>query len=92
MSARPLFVLVALVCAGACVNVTDPMHCGACNNACDMATETCQPLVNGSAYCACNAGLFDCNGTCVDRLTDEDNCGTCGHMCPGNKQCVAGSC
>jgi hypothetical protein len=79
-------------CAGACVAVTDPMHCGACNNACDMATETCQPLINGSAYCACNAGLFDCNGTCVDRLTDENNCGTCGHVCPGNKQCINGSC
>ena len=50
------------------------------------------PLVNGSASCFCNSGLFDCFGTCVDRLTDENNCGTCGHVCPGNKQCVGGSC
>jgi hypothetical protein len=79
-------------CNGACVSITDPMNCGACNNVCDAASETCTPLINGSAYCACKAGLYDCFGTCVDRLTDENNCGTCGNVCPGNKQCVGGSC
>lgn len=82
-----------LDCNGACVSRTSPLHCGACNNACDAATETCTPF-GGGAACACNAGLFDCgsNGTCEDRMTDENNCGTCGRVCPGNKTCIAGDC
>lgn len=80
-------------CNGACVPVTNPMHCGACNNACDAATEVCT-ATGTTAYCACAAGLFDCgtNGTCEDRMTDENNCGTCGRICPGNKQCLMGDC
>ena len=42
---------------------------------------------------ACNPGLTDCSGTCVNTSNDIHNCGTCGHTCPGdNATCNGGSC
>lgn len=31
----------------------------------------------------CPSGETACNGACVNRQTDIDNCGTCGNVCPG---------
>lgn len=33
-----------------------------------------------------------CDRHCVDPLTDDANCGGCGHACPGAQHCSAGSC
>jgi hypothetical protein len=30
---------------------------------------------------ACDAGLTNCNGSCVDTLTDSSHCGGCGYAC-----------
>ena len=35
----------------------------------------------------CPSGLTYCGGECVDTLSDPNNCGSCGHVCPGNKIC-----
>jgi hypothetical protein len=44
---------------------------------------------------SCRDGLAACEGTCVDLMTDDENCGGCGHECmdPGYfGHCEAGSC
>lgn len=33
-----------------------------------------------------------CEGECVDLMTDEANCGTCGHACPAGRACEQGTC
>jgi hypothetical protein len=48
----------------------------------------------GNILCAqfCQPGLSNCNGVCVNLLTDPENCGACGHSCPPGYQCIAGQC
>lgn len=36
----------------------------------------------GEGTCTCPAGLTNCNGVCVDLLTDMNNCAQCGNVCP----------
>ena len=33
-----------------------------------------------------------CGAQCIDSWTDESNCGACGTVCTGGKQCYAGTC
>ena len=45
----------------------------------------------------CPAGTTECGGICVDLLTDVNNCGTCGNVCPEGQPgfvrgCVEGNC
>ena len=43
----------------------------------------------------CEAPLVDCNGVCVDLLTDMDNCGACGEVCESGLvgvACIGGEC
>ena len=40
---------------------------------------------------ACDGGLSDCTGACVDLTSDDQNCGECGHDCMGTK-CQGGFC
>jgi hypothetical protein len=48
----------------------------------------------------CPPGTFDCGGQCVDLMTDDDNCGSCGESCDGlgdiglgyGQICVGGNC
>jgi hypothetical protein len=43
--------------------------------------------------CRCaTAGDILCNGTCIDGLSDPNNCGSCGNVCPAGQDCVRGSC
>lgn len=35
---------------------------------------------------------LNCGGTCVDYLTDPDNCGACGNVCGDGTCCVNGNC
>jgi hypothetical protein len=50
---------------------------------------TCQ-----SGVCLCPPGLTDCNGTCVNLLTDQNHCGPapCGVHCTGGMTCQNGVC
>jgi hypothetical protein len=78
-----------LDCGNGCEDITaNPLHCGSCGNPCEAATQDC---VNWQ--CQCKPGLFACTpGVCVDRQTDESNCGMCGLTCVGNKTCQGGYC
>jgi Kelch motif/Galactose oxidase, central domain len=81
---------------------TDPFNCGGCGNFCPVvtaATSTCTASVCGFT---CNSGFADCdknsaNGCEVHIAADTNNCGACGHVCPGpgpnqTAVCSAGVC
>ena len=38
------------------------------------------------------AGQVRCRGACVFLSSDPNNCGACGHVCPGGHLCVNGTC
>ena len=40
----------------------------------------------------CSVGLEPCTGGCVDTVTDDANCGGCGHVCAIGLSCSAGVC
>jgi len=44
-----------------------------------------------NGQCVCPDGLVDCNGTCLDTMSDALNCGACGHDCLGGG-CTTGVC
>jgi hypothetical protein len=58
-----------------------------------FGSGVCRPIIACvDSACACPGGTTACSGACVDRQTDINNCGTCGHICPATTTCVAGSC
>lgn len=40
----------------------------------------------------CPDGQTDCDGTCVDRSSDPNNCGLCGLACGVGRECSGGGC
>lgn len=86
------------------VDITKPEHCGSCTTACTGATPLCaQNGADGGASAfqcksMCSAPSPDlCGMSCVDKSTDELNCGTCGMACKvplshGQALCTAGMC
>jgi hypothetical protein len=80
-----------------CANLMeDEEHCGNCWTQCDT-NETCQ-----SGTCRCGSGGSNCRGqpnnfccggsSCVNLVSDENNCGTCGNRCRPGEQCQNGQC
>lgn len=74
-------------------------NCGACGVVCSsnhIPTPTCSSSTcNGT----CSVGFADCNGNkqsdgCeVNTGNDPNNCGNCGHICPGGTPtCSSGNC
>ena len=66
----------------------DVQNCGACGHLCDPG-EVCS---RGSCVTSCQVGRADCDGSCVDVLSDRANCGACGNECPAGEVCSAGFC
>jgi len=66
-------------------------HCGDCDTQCSGATPVCG--IQGTYKClaACEAPLEACGAVCVDKFSDENNCGMCGNVCP-SAICQAGKC
>ena len=88
-----------VACAGACVNLaTSAANCGSCGTACSSANIASPTCTAGVCSGACNTGYADCNGNkqadgCeVSLLTDKNNCGGCGTVCPGTQICMSGAC
>lgn len=82
-------------CDGDCVDLrSDPLHCGACGEAC-AADAQC---VSGSCLEArsCPSGLELCSEEgieqCVDVRTSDFHCGACGRLCGPGQGCAGGAC
>lgn len=76
-----------------CANLqTDNAHCGDCAVAC-KALEAC---IAGFCTPQCTDQQLLCAGNppyCTDNLSDNNNCGKCGNVCPNNKPlCTGGTC
>jgi hypothetical protein len=73
---------------------TSVYSCGACDHACKAdapagATSSC---VDAQCKYSCASGQVVCNDACIDVLSDDSNCGSCGHQCGTNTVCSGGSC
>lgn len=63
-----------------------------CNSHCGE-TEKC----DGNKQCVCDEdrGFKNCNNSdesCVDLMTDGNNCGACGNRCTADENCISGAC
>lgn len=97
-----------LNCSGTCVDPdTDREHCGATAD-CEgpNAGDACEPgfVCDGSGSCAlsCQAGMVECDGSCIDPDTDRRYCGAVddcsgtsagqpcepGYVCDGSGSCA----
>jgi N-acetylneuraminic acid mutarotase len=48
---------------------------------------------DGGDATECQACPVDCcQGICTSLMTDPQNCGTCGNVCPASRACVSGEC
>lgn len=89
-------------CGAACVDIRDdPSNCGGCGARCAAGmvcvNAACAVLGGGSpppvdSGVACEAGLTDCYGSCLDLQSNAANCGQCGLPCGSDDLCVAGVC
>lgn len=77
--------------------LSNPSHCGACNQKCSKA-EFCN---NGKCDSNCESPLLKCmkdelEVQCIDPRTDVQNCGECGHVCESHPhasaQCTDSTC
>ena len=64
-----------------------------------LRTECADVTMNGGScpgdppgQTTCGAGLTNCNGECVDLITNAGNCGACGNSCGLAGACTAGRC
>jgi hypothetical protein len=74
-------------CNQQCVDLlTNPLHCGQCNNPC-APDRYC-----GVGNCICSGGLLDCGGTCTDTQTSTAHCGSCDAPCAVDQTCSGGGC
>lgn len=79
-----------VVCDGRVVDLmTDPEHCGRCENACDAEHGEC---VAGTCTCAFGATACGADNTCADTDFDANNCGACGTVCAAGELCLEGGC
>jgi hypothetical protein len=77
------------------------LHCGFCNNPCNLPNATPECKAGLCAIKSCNAGFADCDnlastGCEVNLLTDAAHCGSCARPCSsmnvGTASCSGGLC
>ena len=90
----------AVLWLGGC-EPTVPNEVRSCATGCPPGTA-CEPATGGCVQVAaapsatqpsaCDAPRVKCGATCVDPMTDPNNCGGCGSICGPNASCVGGRC
>jgi hypothetical protein len=71
---------------GAFLSGLQALGFGACPSTCTTTSSTTSTTL-------CPAGTTDCSGTCVNLMTNNNNCGTCGTVCPSTTPvCSGGVC
>ena len=85
-------------CNGVCLDLqNDVNNCGSCGNVCpEGQTGYVAGCTEGNCFYmrerACSSGLSSCDGTCVDKSSDPNNCGACGNTCASGQICFNGTC
>lgn len=81
----------ATLCGGTCVvTFFDALHCGSCDNACDVSRgEVCS-----YGLCSCGEDRLTCDDGCFDPLSDPLHCGDCDTACDttSGEVCSDGAC
>ena len=72
----------------------DTSNCGTCGTVCGTANGTAS-CSGGGCSITCGAGYLNCdtvnsNGCEINKLTDPNNCGSCGNVCANG--CTNGVC
>lgn len=82
--------------AGCLVYLGDSLDCNACGATCSGASPYCAPSgADGGFACVATCPSTTpalCDGACVDLMTDNANCGSCGFACPAANTCQGGAC
>ncbi len=90
------------LCGSLCVFTSaDPLHCGRCGSACELAHAASTCAAGACRVVSCEANFADCdmnaaNGCEVDLRVNTAHCGRCGAACTAptgrTATCVAGAC
>jgi hypothetical protein len=86
-------------CGGRCGTCSPDLVCadGRCASSCPGGQKVCDSNCIPNNQCCTNrdcpaSSPTCCGGACLNVLTDERNCGTCGTRCSVNEHCVTGAC
>jgi hypothetical protein len=90
---------VQTCCNGTCKSLqTDPDNCGICGLQCSPSEVCCAGICvnSGNNPCKCEPEcpeeLTCCNNSCMNLMTNTDNCGRCGNACTSPNFCQGGMC
>jgi hypothetical protein len=72
-------------------------NCGACNVVCSLPNTMAVCAMSQCQVGPCSAGYGNCNGLTVDGCEvytagDNNNCGSCGLICPNPQNCINSVC
>ena len=72
-------------------------NCSSCGLVCPTRPNSTSNCVSGTCSITCNTGFANCdgnitNGCEINILTNKNNCGACGVVCPGAQICTGGVC
>ena len=76
---------------------SDVNHCGTCAFACSFPHAAAACTGGACIMGVCDVGFAHCAGNTgtgceTDLVTDKNNCGACGAVCPNQQNCHGGVC
>lgn len=63
-----------------------------CPRTCNPANGQCRTCTPSCAGHECVIGQTLCDGSCINAQTNNNNCGSCGKVCPAGQLCQSGQC